>query len=539
MRPLGPADPPFLGEYRLLGILGAGGMGRVYLGRNARGRTVAVKVVRPELADDDNFRTRFAREVDAARRVGGPYTAPVLDADVEADPPWLATGFVAGLPLDDAVARHGVLPEPALAVLAGGLAKALLTVHDAGIVHRDLKPSNVILAVDGPKVIDFGIARAADDSALTTSGNIIGSPGFMCPEQINGEPLGPAGDVFSMGGVLVYAATGRGPFGQGDTVAMLYRVMQQPAQLDGVPDSLRPLVAACLEKRPHDRPTVRNLVAEFGDRPTSGWVPGPILEEVSTRAVELLSLEQAAPLDPPAAARYGFAAPERHPRADTTAVRLGAAAGSPPAGPTFGTAAARYGTGPDPASVRSSHDGGDRAPQRADPAAWPQPSDSGKSNAVKQDRRQVLFAVALLVVAALVAGGFVALWQLRDNGGSPGTSPGRPPAALPAEFTGTWTGTASDGFATFDIEVTLTGGTVGGKVGTASNTGQASQTRCARDETLTAVDGPRITLRATLSEGQNCMDDGSESSLELQPDGSARYRMDGPIGAIGGKLTKR
>src|SRR5690606_16004242 len=220
MQPLGHDDPRRIGDYRLLGVLGVGGMGRVYLGRNAGGRTVAVKVIRPDLIADPEFRTRFQREVAAARRVGSSCTAPVLDADVDADPPWLATGYVAGIALNDAVDRFGPFGERSLIVLARGLAEALVAVHEAGVVHRDLKPSNVLLAIDGPKVIDFGIARAVEDTALTTTGKVIGSPAFMCPEQVTGEPVGPAGDMFALGGVLTYAATGQGPFGGGDTVQL-------------------------------------------------------------------------------------------------------------------------------------------------------------------------------------------------------------------------------------------------------------------------------------------------------------------------------
>ncbi|CAM4171123.1 protein kinase [Nocardia ninae] len=303
MRPLGADDPTRIGDYRLLGVLGAGGMGRVYLGRNAGGRTVAVKVIRPDLVGDNEFRVRFRREVTAARRVGGRFTAQVLDADVDANPPWLATGYVAGFSLTEAVEEYGPFTASSLLVLAHGLAEALVAVHAAGLVHRDLKPSNVLLALDGPKVIDFGIARAIEDSQLTTTGKVIGSPGFMCPEQVTGSPVGPASDVFALGGVLVFAATGRGPFGVGEMVQMLWRVVYEEPELDGVPDRLRPLIAACLTKDPAARPTPERIIADLqalGIPGRGGWLPGPALEEVSRRAVELLDLDSG-PFDVPEA----------------------------------------------------------------------------------------------------------------------------------------------------------------------------------------------------------------------------------------------
>ncbi|WP_431969743.1 protein kinase domain-containing protein [Nocardia sp. bgisy134] len=302
MEPLGTNDPRRIGDYRLLGVLGAGGMGRVYLGRNAGGRTVAVKVIRPDLVGGDEFRTRFRREVAAARRVGGRFTAPVLDADVDADPPWLATGYVAGFALSEAVERFGTFAEATLLVLARGLAEALVAVHEAGVVHRDLKPSNVLLAVDGPKVIDFGIARAVEDTALTTTGKVIGSPGFMCPEQVTGGTVGPASDVFALGGVLAFAAAGHGPFGVGETMHMLWRIVYEDPRLDAVPDRLRPLVASCLAKDPAARPTPRRLLddlAALGVPERAGWLPPPVLEEVSMRAVRLLDLDSG-PVDLPA-----------------------------------------------------------------------------------------------------------------------------------------------------------------------------------------------------------------------------------------------
>ena len=205
-------DPRAIGPYRLTGRLGSGGMGDVFLGRSAGGRLVAVKVIRAELAEDPEFRTRFRNEVDAARRVNGLYTAPVADADVDGAVPWLATAYVAGPSLATAVESHGPLPVRSVLALAAGLAEGLGAVHAAGLVHRDIKPSNVLLAADGPRVIDFGIARGTHNTVLTLAGRIIGSPDFMSPEQAIGREIGPASDMFSLGGVLVFAATGLPPF---------------------------------------------------------------------------------------------------------------------------------------------------------------------------------------------------------------------------------------------------------------------------------------------------------------------------------------
>ena len=205
-------------------------MGRVYLGRSPGGRQVAIKVIRPELAEDADFRARFAREVSAAKKVSGIFTASVVDADLDGPVPWLATSYIAGPSLADAVATRGPLPESMVLRLAAGLAEGLSAIHAAGVVHRDLKPSNVLLADDGPRLIDFGISRSMETSALTQTGTVVGSPGFMSPEQTQGRDVGPPSDIFSLGAVLTFAATGEGPFGQGSTVALLYRVVTQPAQ---------------------------------------------------------------------------------------------------------------------------------------------------------------------------------------------------------------------------------------------------------------------------------------------------------------------
>ncbi|NBE54933.1 serine/threonine-protein kinase, partial [Streptomyces boluensis] len=303
MQPLEAGEPTVIGPYRLLGRLGAGGMGRVYLGRSAGGRTVAVKVVHPHFALDEEFRARFRREVEAARRVGGAWTAPVLDADPEASVPWVATGYVAGPPLSRAVGERGVLPalpESAVRVLGAGLAESLTAVHALGLVHRDVKPSNVLLTLDGPRLIDFGIARATEGTAsLTSSGVSIGSPGYMAPEQILGKGVTGAADVFSLGAVLVYAATGGAPFPGDSSAALLYKVVHEEPELTLPDGDLRALVVDCLAKDPAARPTpdeVARRLAPDGaaSLAVSGWLPGRLVEQVSRSAVSLLDLEAGA-----------------------------------------------------------------------------------------------------------------------------------------------------------------------------------------------------------------------------------------------------
>jgi eukaryotic-like serine/threonine-protein kinase len=270
---LQPYDPLGVGRYRLLKRLGTGGMGRVYLGLSPHGRLVAVKLIRPELADDPDFRERFAREVQAARRVGGTFTAPVIDADPDAPRPWLVTAYVDGPSLTDAVTAQGPMPPESVLTLAAGLAEGLRAIHAAGVVHRDLKPSNVLLGTDGPRIIDFGVSRALDSAAVTNANGVVGSPGFMSPEQAEGRVVGPPTDIFSLGGLLAFAATGEPPFGMGSPTALLYRVVYGAAATGHVPAALQPLVERCLAKDPAVRPTAAELVAELGPvKPADGWL---------------------------------------------------------------------------------------------------------------------------------------------------------------------------------------------------------------------------------------------------------------------------
>ncbi|MDQ0797440.1 serine/threonine-protein kinase [Streptomyces sp. B1I3] len=252
-------DPRVVGSFRLHRRLGAGGMGVVYLGSDRRGQRVALKVIRPDLAEDQEFRSRFAREVSAARRIRGGCTARLVAADLEADRPWFATQYVPGPSLHDKVAEEGPLSAAEVASIGAALSEGLVAVHEAGVVHRDLKPSNILLSPKGPRIIDFGIAWATGASTLTHVGTAVGSPGFLAPEQVRGAAVTPATDVFSLGATLAYAATADSPFGHGSSEVMLYRVVHEEPHLFDVHDALAPLVRACLAKDPEERPSTLQL----------------------------------------------------------------------------------------------------------------------------------------------------------------------------------------------------------------------------------------------------------------------------------------
>ncbi|OLZ60176.1 serine/threonine-protein kinase [Amycolatopsis keratiniphila] len=300
MKPLNPGEPRQVGRYRLIASLGEGGMGRVLLGVSQDGRLVALKQVHPGFAHDENFRSRFRREVQTSRMVSGAYTAAVMDADADAATPWLASVFVAGPSLKEAVDAAGPLPLSSLRFLAVGLASALMEIHRAGLIHRDLKPSNVILTDDGPRVIDFGIARAAEgETDITHTGSIIGSPGFMSPEQANGHPVTPASDVFSLGALLVMAATGRSPFAGTSTPQTLYNVVHSHPDLRSVHPDIRRLAAPCLAKDPAARPTPAQILDFLGPiTPSATPWPTAVHTSIARQKTEV-STALALPTDTP------------------------------------------------------------------------------------------------------------------------------------------------------------------------------------------------------------------------------------------------
>ncbi|KUJ65187.1 hypothetical protein ACZ90_50225 [Streptomyces albus subsp. albus] len=303
--PLTHDDPVQLGRYRLVARLGGGGMGTVYLGRTPTGRTLAIKTMHAGFAERADFRARFRLEVDAARVIGGRHGAEVVDADPFSEVPWLATEYVLGPPLDDAVMLAGPLPEPAVRALGAALCAALAQLHASQVVHRDLKPSNILLTATGPKVIDFGIARAIGDPRLTQTGATAGTPAFMSPEQATGREHTSAGDVFALAGLLVYAATGHGPFGAGQPADLLYRVRFAEPDLTGVPGTLLPPLTRCLHKDPAHRPTTTELATHLA-APTGDFtdhLPDTLLTDIGQRATRVWHItpaREAAPEEPPA-----------------------------------------------------------------------------------------------------------------------------------------------------------------------------------------------------------------------------------------------
>jgi hypothetical protein len=323
MEPLARGDPGQIAGYRLHARLGAGGMGLVYLGFTPAGRPVAVKVMRSELGDDRDFRNRFRQEIEAARRVHGLYTAQVIDADPTAVPPWMVTTYVPGPSLQQAVADHGPMPAQTVYRLMAGVAEALQAIHGAGVVHRDLKPSNVLLAPDGPRVIDFGIARAAEATALTRTGLRVGSPQFMAPEQVTGEPTTPATDIFALGSLATYAVLGRSPFGESGGEAVLYRILHQDPDLAGCPPPLRTVIERCLAKDASRRPPPAEIIW-FCEAQRAGhevgiaqsWLPLGVAADLAYRGTQLSALP-------------GQAAPAARPAPGPTAVATQTAAGPP------------------------------------------------------------------------------------------------------------------------------------------------------------------------------------------------------------------
>ncbi|MFF8896486.1 serine/threonine-protein kinase [Streptomyces lydicus] len=577
LAPLGPRDPRRIGAYRLIGRLGEGGMGRVFLARSDRGRTVAVKLVRAELADEEEFRARFRREVRAAQQVGGEWTAPVLDADTEAETPWLATGYIAGPSLQQVVGGGPPLPERTVRILAAGLARALRSIHAAGIIHRDLKPSNVLVTIDGPRVIDFGIARALEGVAgngVTRTGAAVGSPGFMSPEQVRGEPLGPACDVFSLGSVLAYAATGRQPFGTAESAAhaLMFRVAEEEPDLTGVPEGLRGLISACLAKDPAQRPTPEHLVELAEDGVDAGpgaddepWLPGALIARLGRHAVELLEAENpqsefaraeegrqsgAVPADaaPPASGADPASGPVRgaDPAGPAGPVRAADAPGIH-ALPTTVSPTPVPGRTPPPSPVPHSPYGAHGAlphgPTSYGPTSYaPHPAQAHHAHpapapvAPGPRRRGIGTALLAVVALALAGAGAATAYSMltdRDDGvraeDGRGDANGRTSAqsaatgGIPPDYLGTWEATVGD--SGVDVRrFTLVQGKTGATVLTMTATG--ANYRCEFAATLASA-GPPVRLGpSTVVSGPNDSCSRGESSTLDMVGGKLRRTFD-------------
>ncbi|MFD8688377.1 protein kinase [Streptomyces sp. NPDC059651] len=439
-QPLSGDDPATIAGYRLAAKLGAGGMGKVYLSYTPGGRPVAIKVIRPEFGEDPEFRRRFTQEVQSAQRVQGLFTAPVIDADTNGAQPWLATAYVPGPSLADAVVAHGALPVEAVLLLIAGMAEALHVIHGAGIVHRDLKPSNVLLAADGPRVIDFGIAYAADATSLTGSGVTIGTPSFMAPEQAAGRRVTPATDIFALGQVAAYAATGSPAFGEGTSHGVLYRIVHEEPDLTGVPERLMELVSRCLAKDAEARPSVAEVIAlcqtanaETVLRRPEDWLPTPVAADITVRAAAPAPVQTPPPpvAAPTAAPSVGYAPtapaapstpppgygppvtppPGQSPQAPQTPYPVqGHAAPTQPAQPYRpGPPSQAHTPAPFPGGypAQAQTYPGHLPPQGQGPAA-PQP-------AKRRGGRVAAIAIAVALVVG-VAGGGTAYFLLKDDG---------------------------------------------------------------------------------------------------------------------------
>ncbi|WUS97190.1 protein kinase [Streptomyces sp. NBC_00708] len=442
-QPLAGDDPTTIAGYRLAAKLGAGGMGKVYLSYTPGGRPVAIKVIRPEFGEDPEFRRRFAQEVQSAQRVQGLFTAPVIDADTQGAQPWLATAYVPGPSLADAVVEHGALPVEAVLLLIAGMAEALHVIHGAGIVHRDLKPSNVLLAADGPRVIDFGIAYAADATSLTGSGVTIGTPSFMAPEQAAGRRVTAATDIFALGQVAAFACTGSPAFGEGTSHGVLYRIVHEEPDLAGVPERLMELVGRCLAKDPQERPSVAEVIqlcqtanAETVLRRPEDWLPQPVAADITVRAAAPAPVQtppppSAAPATPPAPAAPAAYSPTT-PAPSTPPPGYGPpvtpAPGQGPApvqGPgTYGAPTAPVAQTPAygyPAAQQPSYGYPGPAPAYSGPGA-PQShltQPTPQAAAPEPPKRRRGRVAALAIAAALlfgIAGGGTAYFLLKDDG---------------------------------------------------------------------------------------------------------------------------
>lgn len=525
MEQLTADDPQWIGQYRLLRRLGSGGMGRVYLGRTAGGRTVAVKRVHADLASDSEFRARFRQEVEAARRVGGRWTAPVFDADTEGPYPWVATGYVAGPSLQAAVREFGPLPPASVRALGAGLAEALAAVHGLGLVHRDVKPSNVLLALDGPRLIDFGITRALDAAVqLTRTGLLVGSPGYLSPEQARGTVAGPASDVFSLGAVLAFAAAGTPPFGEGQQAAtLLYRVLHESPDLGRLDPGLRSLVAACMAKDPAERPTPDQLRAGLGaDGKTvqlgaAGWLPPAISASVGRLAVELLDLD-AEPRD--------VAAPTLpQPAPAAAATMTGAALPSsstvpPPAtarrrGPLIALSAAGV-VAVAAVAIAISVSSSSGTPS----ASSSTPSGIATSSGVPSSGAPSSIASSSTATSSSTTP--------TSTAGSTTTPVSTAPSgAIPSEYLGKWQGTISGGSLPkpLAIEVDIAQGHPGDQVGVITNDSGEGYS-CQIDTALVSATSTRVVMRdipSTVTNG--CVPIIADQYYTLKPDGTMQLKL--------------
>ncbi|MFD6200721.1 protein kinase domain-containing protein [Streptomyces rubiginosohelvolus] len=593
MDKLGPDDPHRIGAYRLLGRLGEGGMGQVFLARSDRGRTVALKLVRRELAERPEFRARFRQEVHAAHRVGGAWTAPVLDSDTEAPVPWVATGYVAGPSLQRIVSgrpgapvtasgAYGPLPARSVRFLGSGLAHALQHIHGAGLIHRDLKPSNVLMTIDGPRVIDFGIARALEsvaDGDLTRTGVLVGSPGFMAPEQVRGERVTTACDVFCFGSVLAYAASGRLPFGtpeSGGVHALMFRIAQEDPDLTGVPEELAGVVRDCLAKDPAARPGTDEILARLGEADTDEpWLPATLLAQLGRQAVGLLDAEDPEePGKPEAPGRPG------NPRGSESPWRSESprGSGSPQAPETARTPespqtpeTARTPVSPQAPAGPAVPPSGPRTlasppwpPTPAQPTQLTQPAYPSAPIPPShfaptppppaRERRSAGATVALIAVAVVVAigaGGSVYAFMKGDGPGtiaSPGPSgsagtgsgggkgqQGSGEGAVPEGFLGTWSGSIPGEQGSSTRTLTIRQGDVGDQVLALTAEGplaSGSSYHCEFSAPLAdspAGDGPVRIGPSTVSSGNpaaSCTP-GKPTELTLLPDGTLRRTTTG------------
>ncbi|MFH9264664.1 protein kinase [Streptomyces sp. NPDC017546] len=599
MDKLGSDDPHRIGAYRLLGRLGEGGMGQVFLARSDRGRTVALKLVRQELAERPEFRARFRQEVRAAHRVGGTWTAPVLDSDTEAPVPWVATGYVAGPSLQRIVSgrpgapvtasgAYGPLPLRSVRFLGSGLAHALQHIHGAGLIHRDLKPSNVLLTIDGPRVIDFGIARALDsvpDGDLTRTGALVGSPGFMAPEQVRGERVTTACDVFCLGSVLAYAASGRLPFGtteSGGVHALMFRIAQEDPDLTGIPEDLAGVVRDCLAKEPAARPGTGEILARLGEAGADEpWLPATLIAQLGRHAVGLLDAEDpeepegseasedpAAPADlrgqeappgprparhpqhPPAQQHPQQPLHPQHPQAFRTSPEPPESPVRPPATPIP--------PGPHPYGGQYAPYGGPAAPAPGRTAEQPFPPSyfAPTPPPPARERRSAGATVALIAVAVVVAIGAGGSVYAFMNGGTPGKTASPGPSgsagsgdsggpggsggsgggeqggggAVPKGFLGTWTGSIPGEQGPSSRKLTIRQGKVGDEVLVLTAEGplaSGSTYHCVFTAALSSPptgDGPVRIGPSTVSSGRpaSSCTPGKPTELTLLPGGDLR-----------------